>query len=446
MYNSYIIIEKNIPNHFVLDRISPELALYSTIFGLNGDEIYTSELDSLPVRISEVLETLTDFDKEVLLYRFGFRGKFYTANETARQLGVSSQWILQIEEKALRKLRHPSRARRLKTYFRNRNDFFATEYYFDYKEEIINDIEKYLSHKKEDAVFLNSIFFQKNIIMNYVGNNDTNYSIYLDELNLSNRTYNALRSDGMYTLGELLEKSEKDLMQIDNFGQKCLNEIQDKLIQLENSTGFHYSLSLPNQISIEISINGLKKIYSFKKETVQRKYSYVYDVNSQRNILTHKTTDFRNIAESIFEILNSFHITDGLIFTCNMSLTLIRLLLFKGYFFIDNIFENREKIILELLENGYITYSQELKDYCEKYKKILSGTIKYWKVAPPEVYKLINKFSKLETPHLYLDTTEMPTNEQYLANIFKTPPTSINLTISDTLKNTNMYNDSFKES
>ena len=67
--------------------------------------------------IEEVLCTLTPREEEVLKLRFGLKGgTCHTLEEVGNMFGVTRERIRQIEAKALRKLRHPSRSRRLKDY------------------------------------------------------------------------------------------------------------------------------------------------------------------------------------------------------------------------------------------------------------------------------------------------------------------------------------------
>jgi len=71
----------------------------------------------LKEQIDEVLSSLNDREKRVLMLRFGLEdGRSRTLEEVGREFGVTRERIRQIEAKALRKLRHPSRSRKLKDY------------------------------------------------------------------------------------------------------------------------------------------------------------------------------------------------------------------------------------------------------------------------------------------------------------------------------------------
>lgn len=68
-------------------------------------------------QLVEVLNTLTDREQKVLRLRFGIDdGRARTLEEVGREFNVTRERIRQIEAKALRKLRHPSRSRKLKDY------------------------------------------------------------------------------------------------------------------------------------------------------------------------------------------------------------------------------------------------------------------------------------------------------------------------------------------
>jgi len=65
-----------------------------------------------------VLTSLSERERRVLQLRFGLEdGRSRTLEEVGREFHVTRERIRQIEAKALRKLRHPSRSRKLRDYF-----------------------------------------------------------------------------------------------------------------------------------------------------------------------------------------------------------------------------------------------------------------------------------------------------------------------------------------
>ena len=82
---------------------------------MSPEEYATNEM--LKDEIAEVLLTLTEREEKVIRLRFGLEdGKSRTLEEVGQMFGVTRERIRQIEAKALRKLRHPSRSRKLKDY------------------------------------------------------------------------------------------------------------------------------------------------------------------------------------------------------------------------------------------------------------------------------------------------------------------------------------------
>lgn len=82
---------------------------------VSPEEYATNEM--LKDEIAEVLLTLTEREEKVIRLRFGLEdGKSRTLEEVGQMFGVTRERIRQIEAKALRKLRHPSRSRKLKDY------------------------------------------------------------------------------------------------------------------------------------------------------------------------------------------------------------------------------------------------------------------------------------------------------------------------------------------
>lgn len=91
-----------------------------------GDFIPDDEIESpsdaaaftlLKEQLSEVLDTLSEREKRVLILRFGLEdGRSRTLEEVGKEFNVTRERIRQIEAKALRKLRHPSRSKKLKDF------------------------------------------------------------------------------------------------------------------------------------------------------------------------------------------------------------------------------------------------------------------------------------------------------------------------------------------
>ena len=82
---------------------------------MSPEDYATNEI--LKEEIADVLLTLQEREKEVLELRFGLKdGTSHTLEEVGKRFNVTRERIRQIEAKALRKLRHPSRARKLKDF------------------------------------------------------------------------------------------------------------------------------------------------------------------------------------------------------------------------------------------------------------------------------------------------------------------------------------------
>ncbi|NCB33742.1 MAG: RNA polymerase sigma factor RpoD, partial [Erysipelotrichia bacterium] len=83
---------------------------------LSPDEYANNQL--LKDEINSVLGGLTDREEKVLRLRFGlYDGRTRTLEEVGKEFNVTRERIRQIEAKALRKLKHPTRSKRLKDFF-----------------------------------------------------------------------------------------------------------------------------------------------------------------------------------------------------------------------------------------------------------------------------------------------------------------------------------------
>lgn len=97
------------------DEEDSELGDFVESLDLKPDQQATRAL--LRGDLDEVLDTLSPREKRVLQLRFGLEdGKQRTLEEVGREFGVTRERIRQIEAKAIRKLRHPTRAKKLRDY------------------------------------------------------------------------------------------------------------------------------------------------------------------------------------------------------------------------------------------------------------------------------------------------------------------------------------------
>ena len=79
--------------------------------------VESASFSMLKEELEDAMEALTDREKNVIKLRFGLDdGRTRTLEEVGREFNVTRERIRQIEAKALRKLRHPSRSRRLKDF------------------------------------------------------------------------------------------------------------------------------------------------------------------------------------------------------------------------------------------------------------------------------------------------------------------------------------------
>ena len=66
------------------------------------------------------------------------------------------------------------------------------------------------------------VFLEENQSPNYL-------AMTIDELDLSVRAFNCLKRAGINTVGELVQKSQEDMMKVRNLGKKSLEEVEHKL-------------------------------------------------------------------------------------------------------------------------------------------------------------------------------------------------------------------------
>ncbi len=77
------------------------------------------------------------------------------------------------------------------------------------------------------------------------------YNMAIEDLNLSMRAYNCLRRSGLITVGQVLEKSEEELLALRNFGRKSYDELREKLDEIGLLSLEHGEEPLPDALPLD---------------------------------------------------------------------------------------------------------------------------------------------------------------------------------------------------
>ncbi len=206
---------------------------------LDNCEEYFKEL------FDSILGTLTEREQGIIRTRFGLDdGIRKTLEEVGREYQLSRERIRQILQKVLRKLKHPSRSRKLKNSLLLYEDIEISDFdapkYGQYFESILR--EEILFCQTHENINCDTMIF-KNIIFSPRTTPKGNVSfdhLSIDVLELSIRSYNSLKRAGITTVGQLRTMSLEELMRVRNLGRKGVEEILDVLKRKTASLGARY--------------------------------------------------------------------------------------------------------------------------------------------------------------------------------------------------------------
>ena len=161
--------------------------------------------------VDEGLSSLATIHENVIRLRFGLAGENpLTFEKIGIRLNMTKERIRQIEAKALRQFRHPERARRLRIFL---------ESPFEFTRRKLNEMFTPPSPPIPPVVYEES--GSKNV-------RDL-LAQSIEDFDLSVRSYNGLKSINIETIGDLIQKTEAEMLRVKDFGRNSLNEIKDLL-------------------------------------------------------------------------------------------------------------------------------------------------------------------------------------------------------------------------
>ncbi len=194
--------------------------------------------------VEESLKTLSEREQKVLAERFGFYSKAKTLEEVSAEQGYTRERIRQIEAKALRRLRHPSRSKPLKFVKGLVTDADIDAYQVQHHETQEKEqwYQKLYPEIRENVIrevsLSPSLLKEVQEVSQELG--ISHLSRAIDELELSVRAANCLSNANIKTVGDLVQRTESELLRSKNFGRKSLKEIKEVLAEMSLCLGMNF--------------------------------------------------------------------------------------------------------------------------------------------------------------------------------------------------------------
>jgi hypothetical protein len=170
-----------------------------------------SEINKFVKRLLDILEQLKVLDskgKEVLIRYYGIGQDSETLDEISKSFGVSRTWIQAIRNKATRRVRFFTEGKRIFVEVEILEGINKISQQLNRIEGILAPQEPVLAIPKETL------------------------SMPIRGLDLSVRSTNCLEYAGVFTVGDLIQKTERELLMTKNMGRRSLAEIQEALSKL----------------------------------------------------------------------------------------------------------------------------------------------------------------------------------------------------------------------
>ena len=306
----------------------------------------TINLKSINYFIDNMLDTLTPREEKVIriIYNLDLVDSI-SINELAKSFNCKIEDILSIRDKALRKLKHPSRKETIqKRVYVVQNSIYEGDYkYCNYKSIIKQLFEEDMkNHEMNDdayTVYYNSIMEQKKCI----DSTKTNSEILLDsieKLDLSARGYNVLKRAGFDNINKVLQLDVNDLLHLRNSGKRVVCEILNNIYAYLEEHAIYIDEKYP-------LFEGINKLDDdLKSQIVLEHSTFSHEVNENEDNLS---------IESLFD--------------ANFSPRLINTLLSYGFYNFYQIVRN-EKEIKNILKKSSKLLLKEFTNTISKYTDI----------------------------------------------------------------------------
>lgn len=191
---------------------------------------------NLDQTVDEALKTLTDRERQVLELRYGYNGKALTQIAIGEAYDVTKTRIQQIEESAIRKLRHPYRIKKLQPFLyqavsQGKDNFYARLFtkLFKLNQDLIHNIIEAGPPIVETG------------ISQEPPPKEVSLSSSIECLELSIHSFNCLMRAGVHTVQDLMNLSDEKLCKIRNLGAKSIAEIREKRSKLNAELHLSYT-------------------------------------------------------------------------------------------------------------------------------------------------------------------------------------------------------------
>ena len=265
--------------------------------------------------LNEKINLLSTIQKDIIRNRFGLDGnKPKTLTEIGKKYRISKQRIAQAEKKAITSLG------KSKSYIKNiLKDKNFLKRYNKSKEEIkilldyIDSRDGKISKRDLDVFGISDfdIFYE---LMETL--KDHSKEMPVSELDLSRRARNCLAREGIVNIKGLLEYSENDLRNINNFGIVCLNEIKRELsklgLKLRDEKGKNDNINVTSEIEDYLNKNGKE---NFKQHYLQFIKVYNENLKDELKEVRARAERYRMAKEHYLnneELFNPEHVIPGI--------------------------------------------------------------------------------------------------------------------------------------